>query len=485
MWQNFFYNGTFKGEAPNSTSLTFRYYCPTVTRAIGSYLSARLKLPNNTICQVWSRNFTTPTSQWILVSVDLNNYITQGGNGTYRITMRYNAVTQSGGTGSFYTYWDDVGITIVHPAKSRPSDLRLFLYGRTTAVNATPAQLSRYVNTTSIGLSAAGTSLSYAGFSNDNLNYSWSPYQTSLYNWTLSSGNDGNRIIYFKANNTVGIAGPVNSTIIYDSHGPSAPVMAPANPPEGSSVGDKPTLIWDPSSDLLSGVSHYVIEIDRSTAFNSEQMILEPYWNLTHYTPFFGLANGLWYWRVYAVDNAGNTGNMSMGSFNVAVLDPLMVTLFAVGGSGGAAFLLIVGYVFAKRARIPFVIKKIDQSIKLISRGEVTSPIPVRSRAQALETIYQAKLSILSRERLEELGKGKIEFEGVAAQDAKAGTVGVKQVEAEPAGVSEPAESEVDAIAKELESLGAKEELEPVEETDLIRKEIEELEKAGKRKKKS
>jgi hypothetical protein len=180
-------------------------------------------------------------------------------------------------------------------------------------------------------------------------------------------------------------------------------------------------------------------------------------------------------------------------------LSPMMVVL-AGGGGGGAVILAILGYVIYRRRKIPFVIKKIDQSIGLINKGEVLEPVPMKTRAQMIDGIYQTKLAILSKEKIEEVGKKKEKKEAKRPEKTseiktgEAPTLARVEAHAEAAGAgakvpegregAERGEADVALIAEELERLETKGGAEPIRETDLIKREMEELEKEAKKKKK-
>jgi hypothetical protein len=177
-----------------------------------------------------------------------------------------------------------------------------------------------------------------------------------------------------------------------------------------------------------------------------------------------------------------------------------MTVLMIGGGSGGVVIIAVLGFIMYRRSKIPFVIKKIDQSMKLISRGEMPQPVPMRTRDEILSNIFQDKLAILSKEKLEEPRKQPkkgakkpevaSETHTVEALPRKPEEVTEKRAsEAEARAFEEPAaaepeEADVDLIARELEKLESKGESEPTGEKDLIKREIEELEKEAKKKKK-
>jgi hypothetical protein len=139
--------------------------------------------------------------------------------------------------------------------------------------------------------------------------------------------------------------------------------------------------------------------------------------------------------------------------------------------------------------------------MKLISRGEMPQPVPMKTRQQMISGIYQIKLAILSREKLEEPAKKKEkkgEKKPEAVSGIKAGEASTFSrekgfaVETREAGANPPetraaaetGEADVALIAEELEKLEARGGTEPVGETDLIKREMEELEKEAKKKKK-
>jgi hypothetical protein len=180
---------------------------------------------------------------------------------------------------------------------------------------------------------------------------------------------------------------------------------------------------------------------------------------------------------------------------------PLPTVIMIGGGSSGAVVLAILGYVMYRRRKIPFVIKKIDQSIRLINRGEVLEPVPMKTRTEMTGGILQAKLAILSKEKLEEPGKKKEKKETKSAKLAsESGTEQPQVITGEAAsreGIpeqkagtfetrkeAEPGEADVALIAEELEKLETKGGPESIRETDLIKREMDELEKEAKKKKK-
>jgi flagellar biosynthesis GTPase FlhF len=76
---------------------------------------------------------------------------------------------------------------------------------------------------------------------------------------------------------------------------------------------------------------------------------------------------------------------------------PLEAVVLAGGGGGGAVIIALLGFVMYRRARRPFVIKKIEASLKLISHGNPVEPI------EGLRTRVETPLALLMPE-LESLG---------------------------------------------------------------------------------
>jgi hypothetical protein len=94
-----------------------------------------------------------------------------------------------------------------------------------------------------------------------------------------------------------------------DKTPPTAPTLA--SPPNNAITNNnQPTLTWNPSTDpgpTPSGVSYYAVEISTSSTFNGYQFATTS--GTSKQAP--SLADGLWYWRVEAVDNVGNIGPWS------------------------------------------------------------------------------------------------------------------------------------------------------------------------------
>jgi hypothetical protein len=94
-------------------------------------------------------------------------------------------------------------------------------------------------------------------------------------------------------------------------------------------------------------------------------------------------------------------------TFTVTVQAPpgggfTIIQLALMGGvSGGAVLAAMLGYVFVRRARIPFVIKKINESLKLIGKGdhEGATPVALKSREETIVGITQERITAFSKKK--------------------------------------------------------------------------------------
>jgi|GEM_PF-2711645 len=108
-------------------------------------------------------------------------------------------------------------------------------------------------------------------------------------------------------------------SIIYDTQKPSAPVLS--SPANGATINDvRPTLQWNAASDSGSGIKGYTLQVSPNDSFIGTGTITKANLTSTYYTITSGeqLNEDTYYWRVYAVDNAGNISlSSSIRSFNV------------------------------------------------------------------------------------------------------------------------------------------------------------------------
>jgi len=129
-------------------------------------------------------------------------------------------------------------------------------------------------------------------------------------------------------NDYLGQTSPWSSTYNFyvDTTPPTAPVLtSPAN--NVYTNNNRPTLSWNPSTDpgpTPSGVNSYFIEVSTSASFSSYQSNQIPGTSVQTNA----LAEGLWYWRVKAIDNVGNNGPWStVLQFTVDVTPPSIPVL--------------------------------------------------------------------------------------------------------------------------------------------------------------
>jgi hypothetical protein len=131
--------------------------------------------------------------------------------------------------------------------------------------------------------------------SNDNLNFSaWEPMAASK-SWTLPAGDDS-KVVYVKYLDSAGNTYVASDGIILDTTPPDVPILNPSR----DSTENLPTFDWEP----VSGCAGYLLEYDTRADFGGVVHIenLLP----SDYTPDVPLSDGTWYWRVRAVDVAGN-----------------------------------------------------------------------------------------------------------------------------------------------------------------------------------
>ncbi|MEK7865488.1 MAG: hypothetical protein AAB434_02315, partial [Planctomycetota bacterium] len=99
-----------------------------------------------------------------------------------------------------------------------------------------------------------------------------------------------------------------NKDIVVDTTPPSVPVLV--SPADGALVFTPAMpLDWNDSTDNLSGVANYDVQVDDDPAFAT------PNWSGTvvpSNATTAALADGIWYWRVRARDNAGNVSVFSV-----------------------------------------------------------------------------------------------------------------------------------------------------------------------------
>ncbi|MFQ5710885.1 MAG: hypothetical protein ACE5GD_03800 [Candidatus Geothermarchaeales archaeon] len=116
--------------------------------------------------------------------------------------------------------------------------------------------------------------------------------------------------VYVRAVDNVRLAGDSGIVEIYiDQIPPTKP--KPLSPEEGTHLDVGPTFSWSPADDSLSGVASYTLQIDTSPSFDSNNLKVFTGITAVNHTLEDPLSVGYWYWRVCAVDKAGNTGALS------------------------------------------------------------------------------------------------------------------------------------------------------------------------------
>jgi hypothetical protein len=86
---------------------------------------------------------------------------------------------------------------------------------------------------------------------------------------------------------------------------------------------------------------------------------------------------------------------------SVLIRAPVLPVWLLVGGSVGSAAVVVGifgGYWYIRRARIPFIIKKIDETLKLIAKGEheEAKPVALRSREELVVGITNERIGVFS-----------------------------------------------------------------------------------------
>jgi len=127
---------------------------------------------------------------------------------------------------------------------------------------------------------------------------------------SYSNLEDGTWYFHVRAKDNAGNWGSTDHyRIKIDTSPPSTPT--PLSPGEGTRLDVGPTFSWGPASDSLSGIASYTLQIDTSSAFNSKNLKVFTGITTASYALKDSLTVGKWYWRVCAVDKAGNVGPLS------------------------------------------------------------------------------------------------------------------------------------------------------------------------------
>ncbi len=155
----------------------------------------------------------------------------------------------------------------------------------------------------------------------DSTSGSWTSVGIST-NFETPPQSSGVHTVYMRAVDNVGLVGDIgNVQFFIDLVAPTTPV--PLLPDKGIHLDVGPTFSWSPADDSVSGVASYTLQIDSSASFDSVK--LKEFSGITaaNYTLGDPMSFGKWYWRVYAVDKAGNKGAFS-DYFNL-ISDRIMI----------------------------------------------------------------------------------------------------------------------------------------------------------------
>ena len=116
-------------------------------------------------------------------------------------------------------------------------------------------------------------------------------------------------------------------TFIIDNQAPSAVVLD--TPINGIDTSSPVTMKWSATSDTISGVAGYIVQVDTSGSFTSGQMVIEGLIQTAIETTA-SFSQDTFYWRVIAVDGAGNTTATTADSFKVLNIDTTAPQAFSL-----------------------------------------------------------------------------------------------------------------------------------------------------------
>jgi hypothetical protein len=176
----------------------------------------------------------------------------------------------------------------------------------------------------------------------------------------------------------------------------------------------------------------------------------------------------------------------------ISIVAPGLPVWLLVGGSLGSAG-IVVGvfgaFWYIRRARIPFIIKKIDESLKLIGKGdhEAATAVPLRTRDELVVGITQERIDAFSKRPVSE--EGPSEAEAVTAEAPASGAAAALKTELAAVETKEkPSEAieeiEMDTLDAELQKLEKFEEKEKLPDGAKEVRDVIEKYKDGKKKKK-
>lgn len=148
--------------------------------------------------------------------------------------------------------------------------------------------------------------------------------------WQFAVSGDGQYVIkYFgidESNNQEAVKTATNLLKI-DTSVPSVPVLT--SPENNSETVSDPMLSWEESSDTVSGIKDYLIELFNVPPVPEGEPYFSDYAMDTEYdlseTEAGGFSDGIYYWRVNARDNAGNESEWSdLWQFVKDTVNPLV-----------------------------------------------------------------------------------------------------------------------------------------------------------------
>ncbi|MCG2827229.1 MAG: hypothetical protein L6265_11625, partial [Thermoplasmatales archaeon] len=153
------------------------------------------------------------------------------------------------------------------------------------------------------------------------------PFGTYVGNFTLTA--DGTYYIQYRAVDNAGNVEGTNTTMIkIDKTSPPVPTLI--SPSNDTWINTStPTFNWSSVIDATSGLANYTVEVDNNMNFSSPEYTATVAANSTTASV---LADGIYYWRVRAVDNASNVGDWSeIWIIKIDTQKPGVVTLIYPG----------------------------------------------------------------------------------------------------------------------------------------------------------
>ncbi|OGC36396.1 hypothetical protein A3J90_08455 [candidate division WOR-1 bacterium RIFOXYC2_FULL_37_10] len=222
-----------------------------------------------------------------------------------RITARDNTVNQNLGTGESATFIVD---------STAPGAPTLISPSNNTSTNETTPTFTWNALSDISGITSYEISI------NGSLTT-----QGATANYTPGSSlSEGTKEWKVRGKNGVGLWGEYSTTYVLtiDATGPSAPVLG--TPANGATVSEStPTLTWEASTDVLSSVASYEINLDGGLITQDAT---------TSYTTTT-LSEGSHTWKIRAKDSVGNWGSYSsQNSFTVSTGAPTVTVIAPNGG---------------------------------------------------------------------------------------------------------------------------------------------------------